>query len=56
MKDFIGNELNIGDEVVFCGYEGFLKGVITDMRNNLVYVDNSVLGVWPDELIKVILE
>ena len=54
MNDFIGNELNVGDDVIFCGYDGFLEGVVTDMKNNLVYVDKSVLGVWPDELIKVI--
>ena len=43
MKDFLGNELNIGDEVVFVqlGYRNLLKGHITKMTEKTILISHD---------------
>jgi hypothetical protein len=43
MKDYIGNELSIGDKVAFMvpGYRELASGVITGFSNCYVYIDRK---------------
>lgn len=64
MKDFLGNELNIGDTVVMImpGYRSLVKStilrftkcyVILDLRN-FPYVYNDEIKQFPDQMIKIV--
>lgn len=46
MKDFLGNELNVGDTVVFSipHYHGLAKGHITKLAPKMVVLDVTVYG------------
>jgi hypothetical protein len=59
MKDFLGNELKIGDEVVFDDGQCFVRAVIREFAGSFVVVvafDGFEGRKFPDELIKVIKE
>ena len=49
MKDFLGNELNVGDEVIFVKKHGssaveLARGVVTRLTNTLAIIDQY--GIW----------
>lgn len=46
MKDYIGNKLDIGDEVIFVapGYRSFAKGKISKITAKTVFID--YLNTW----------
>ena len=46
MKDFLGNELKLGDAVVFVelGYRNFLRGQITKMTAKTVWITHVSPG------------
>lgn len=61
MKDFLGNELNIGDEVVFItpGYRDYTKGKILYFTSQFVRIESDKIhkkGIkqTPNQLIKII--
>lgn len=52
--DFLGNELNIGDEVVFMqiGYRGLMKGFIISMSNKKAIISHEKTNVCKTEAIQ----
>ena len=49
-KDFLEQELNIGDEVVFItpGYRDFSKGPIIKITDKMVFIEKS--SSWNNEI------
>jgi hypothetical protein len=60
MKDFLGNELKVGDEVVFILNGEFIKGILVEEgTDRLVGIDIKVKYLayrWEYDVIKVIKE
>lgn len=62
MKDYLENELEIGDNVIFIvpKYQEFSKGVITRMTNKMIFITHemnprgeTVSKQFPSEVIKI---
>ena len=50
MKDFLGNELNVGDEVIYISKHGssaveLARGVVTRLTNTLAIIKDQG-GIW----------
>ena len=47
-RDYLGKELNIGDEVVFMqiGYRGLMKGIITFMSNQKAAIEHEPTNTY----------
>lgn len=62
MKDFLGNELNIGDEVVYMclGYRSLNKGFINKMSAKTIWISHTkilnprtLIKQTPDQVVKI---
>jgi hypothetical protein len=66
MKDFLGNQLEVGDEVVFIvpGYRELTRGIITKFTKCFVFIEkhnpNQIRAAWqetikqtPEQLVKI---
>ncbi len=62
-KDFLGSELNIGDEVVFMQihYRGLMKGKIKSLSNKKAVIEHEMTNLcstessqFHDQLIKIV--
>jgi hypothetical protein len=62
MKDFLGNELKIGDEVVFVQlhYRNLLRGTIKNMTAKTILISHKATNNYqmetkqsPDQVIKI---
>jgi hypothetical protein len=53
-KDFLGNELNIGDKVVFMqiGYRGLMEGVITKLSEKKATISHDKTNTCRTESIQ----
>ena len=51
MKDFLDNELNVGDEVVFVqlGYRNLLKGRIKSMTAKTLLISHAATNIYSTE-------
>lgn len=63
MKDYLGNELGLGDEVVFVqrGYRNFWRGIITKMTPKTILITHARANIGgtetkqtPEQVIKVV--
>lgn len=58
MKDFLGNNLEVGDEVVFMclGYRELRKGIISKMTDKTIFIECGRLKPFkqtPSQIIKI---
>lgn len=62
MKDFLGNELQVGDNVVFVqlGYRNLCKGVISKMTPKTIMITHTMTNTcstetkqFPNQVVKI---
>lgn len=62
MKDFLGRDLNLGDEVVFVqlNYRNLLKGTIVKTTKQMIFIEHPRTNVggtltrqFPEQVVKV---
>lgn len=62
MKDFLGNELFVGDEIVFVqlSYRNLLKGIIKEITPKTILIshaETNTCGIetkqFPDQVVKI---